>query len=316
MNLKFIKAGAAVTAVIGAAFLSANQAWAYDEIEPAGMISAPYQIEITEVVPKGYLAHATAGIEARVEEERLQKEAEEEARKQAERAAVYENIAFAKVDKGSYLNIRKQAKTSSAWIGRLYADNAAKVIKVVGKKGKWLQIQSGDVIGFVKAEYMITGEKALEKARELVAKANPDADIDTLEPEVIRASFASAKSKKTLNEESKKKGKELVAFANQFIGNPYVWGGMSLTNGADCSGFVKAVYAKYGVSLPHSSYGMRRVGREVEFKDIRKGDIVCYEGHVGIYAGNSQIVNAVDESKGIRLSSVTYTHIITIRRIF
>lgn len=112
------------------------------------------------------------------------------------------------------------------------------------------------------------------------------------------------------------KRQDVVNYAKKFIGNPYVYGGSSLTNGTDCSGFVKGVYSYFGISLPRTSSSMRTVGYEVSFSELMPGDIICYPGHVGIYAGNGQIVNAIDESHGIGMSSATYTKIITIRRIF
>lgn len=305
MNHKFIKRGIVVAAVICAVFISANEAFAANI---KNSIVFPYQVGQTDVVKNHYL-HSTAIIEVQIEEERIIQEKED----QDARDAVYENVAFAKVSKGSYLNIRKKRSVESAWVGRLCYNNVAKVIKT-GKK--WLKIQSGDVVGYVGAEDMLTGKKAIQKARKLIAKAYPDTDINTLTPEEIEAGFVFGKSKKAIEEESKKKGQEIVNYANQFLGNPYVWGGLSLTNGTDCSGFVKLVYAKFGVSLPHSSYGMRRVGREVSYSDVQKGDIVCYNGHVGIYAGNGQIVNASNRAKGIKFSSATYEPIITVRRIF
>ncbi len=305
MNHKFIKKGIAVAAIVSAVFISANEAFASNINNP---VVFPYHAVQTEVVKNGYL-HTAAVIEVHVEEERLVQE------KQAQEArdAVYEGMVFAKVSKGSYLNIRKKASTQSAWVGRLYKNSMAKVIHV-GKK--WLKIQSGDVTGYVRAKDVLTGEKAIEKARELVALEYPETDIDTLEPEEIEASFVFAKSKKMIEAESKKKGEEVVSYANQFLGNPYVWGGLSLTRGTDCSGFVKLVYAKFGVNLPHSSSAMRRVGKEVSYSNVRKGDIICYNGHVGIYAGNGQIVNASNKAKGIKFSSATYEPIITVRRIF
>ena len=114
----------------------------------------------------------------------------------------------------------------------------------------------------------------------------------------------------------KAKRQSVVDYASQFIGNPYVYGGTSLTRGTDCSGFVRSVYAYFGVSLPRTSSAMRSVGYEVSYSEIQPGDIVCYYGHVGIYAGNGQIVNAIDESRSIGMSSATYAKIITIRRIF
>lgn len=116
--------------------------------------------------------------------------------------------------------------------------------------------------------------------------------------------------------ESKQKGQAVVAYARKFLGNPYVYGGTSLTHGTDCSGYVRGVYSHFGISLPHSSYAQRSVGHAVSYSEIQPGDIVCYPGHVGIYAGNGQIINAIGDKDGIGYSNAKYTNIITIRRIF
>lgn len=116
---------------------------------------------------------------------------------------------------------------------------------------------------------------------------------------------------------SSKTGSAVVSFACQFVGNPYVWGGESLTNGADCSGFIKSVYAHFGVSLPHSSEALRSVGRGVSPLDMQPGDIICYAGHVAIYMGNNQIVHASSPTSGIKISSNPYYKtILAVRRIF
>ena len=109
-------------------------------------------------------------------------------------------------------------------------------------------------------------------------------------------------------------GSEVVEYAKQFVGNPYRYGGTSLTNGADCSGFVYAVYKHFGIDLPRT--GQSGVGKAVSYKNAKKGDILIYSGHVAIYAGNGKAVHAVNERLGIRVTSATYTGpIIGVRRI-
>lgn len=111
------------------------------------------------------------------------------------------------------------------------------------------------------------------------------------------------------------KGADIANYACKFIGNPYVAGGTSLTNGADCSGFVMAVYKNFGINLPRSSYSQSTVGRGVSYSEAQPGDVIYYGGHVGIYIGNGQIVHASTERTGIKITSATYRSIITVRRI-
>lgn len=111
------------------------------------------------------------------------------------------------------------------------------------------------------------------------------------------------------------KGQDIANFACKYIGNPYVAGGTSLTNGADCSGFVMAVYQNFGISLPRSSYAQSTAGRGVSYSEARPGDVIYYGGHVGIYIGNGQIVHASTERTGIKITSATYRSIVTVRRI-
>lgn len=111
-------------------------------------------------------------------------------------------------------------------------------------------------------------------------------------------------------------GSAVVDFATQFVGNPYVWGGTSLTNGADCSGFVQSVYANFGVSLPRTSYEQQNAGTEVSYADAQPGDLICYGGHVAIYMGNGQIVHASNSTDGIKISdNAAYRTILSVRRL-
>ncbi|RKJ43930.1 hypothetical protein D7X98_14230 [bacterium 1XD8-76] len=110
-------------------------------------------------------------------------------------------------------------------------------------------------------------------------------------------------------------GKSIANYACQFIGNPYVSGGTSLTNGADCSGFIYALYKDYGYRVPRTSWQLREVGTGVSYSEAQPGDIVCYEGHVGMYIGGGMIVHASTQRTGIKVSNAQYRPILTVRRV-
>lgn len=110
-------------------------------------------------------------------------------------------------------------------------------------------------------------------------------------------------------------GKQIAIYACGFVGNPYVWGGTSLTNGTDCSGFTQAVYKAYGYNIPRTSYSQRSAGKEVSYADAQPGDLICYAGHVAMYIGNGRIVHAKSTATGIRIDYATYKQIICVRRI-
>ncbi|MFQ6818200.1 MAG: NlpC/P60 family protein [Blautia sp.] len=111
-------------------------------------------------------------------------------------------------------------------------------------------------------------------------------------------------------------GSSVVDYATQFVGNPYVWGGTSLTNGADCSGFVQSVYKNFGVDLPRTSYEQQNAGTEVSYEDAQPGDLICYGGHVAIYMGDGKIVHASNAKDGIKISdNAAYRTILSVRRL-
>lgn len=110
-------------------------------------------------------------------------------------------------------------------------------------------------------------------------------------------------------------GSDVVAYASQFVGNAYVWGGTSLTDGADCSGFIQSVYANFGISLPRTSLEQRSAGQEVSYANAQAGDIICYAGHVAIYMGNGRIVHASSPTNGICYGTATYRTILSVRRV-
>lgn len=110
-------------------------------------------------------------------------------------------------------------------------------------------------------------------------------------------------------------GKQIARYACQYIGNPYVWGGTSLTNGADCSGFVYRVYKDFGYNISRTSYSQRSEGTGVAYADAQPGDLICYDGHIGIYIGGGYIVHASSQKTGIKVSKATYRTIVAVRRI-
>ena len=231
----------------------------------------------------------------------------------------YLDMAFANVT--SFLYIRSEPTTESEWVGKLYPGYAA---EITGPVGEWTSIESGSVKGYVKTEYITTGMAVEEQAEELVAQAESEGKEEAFtyalsrEEEARLQAEAAAEAEAQVQETAapaSSGGQAVADYACQFIGNPYVWGGTSLTNGADCSGFVQSVYAHFGISLPRTSYEQRSAGVSVSYSEAQPGDLICYDGHIGIYIGNGQIVNAMNPAQGIGISPAEYTTILSVRRI-
>ena len=173
------------------------------------------------------------------------------------------------------------------------------------------------------ADADITSE---EDAAVEVEESTEDTEVQAEESEAPAAveetadeesSSSDSSSEESYSAPSGSNGQAVVDYACQFVGNPYVYGGSSLTNGTDCSGFVMSVYAQFGISLPHSSSALRSVGYGVSVDDMQPGDIICYSGHVAIYCGGNTIVHASNPSTGIKYTSpANYKTILAVRRIF
>ena len=235
----------------------------------------------------------------------------------------YLDMAFANVT--SFLYVRSEPTKESEYVGKLYPGYAA---KITGPVGEWTAVESGDVTGYVKTEYILTGAEAQTYAENLVTVAQQEGkeEAEAFTYAVSRKSEEAQMTQEVqenvqqtetteVSAQPASNGQVIVDYACQFIGNPYVWGGTSLTDGADCSGFVQSVFAHFGISLPRTTYDQINAGVEVSYDQAMPGDLICYDGHIGIYIGNGQIVNAQNPEQGIGISPATYTTILSVRRI-
>ena len=235
----------------------------------------------------------------------------------------YLDMAFANVT--SFLYVRSEPTKESEYVGKLYPGYAA---KITGPVGEWTAVESGDVTGYVKTEYILTGAEAQTYAENLVTEAQQEGkeEAEAFTYAVSRKSEEAQRTQEVqenvqqtetteVSAQPASNGQAIVDYACQFIGNPYVWGGTSLTDGADCSGFVQSVFAHFGISLPRTTYDQIYAGVEVSYDQAMPGDLICYDGHIGIYIGNGQIVNAQNPEQGIGISPATYTTILSVRRI-
>ncbi len=272
----------------------------------------------------------------------------------------YRDLAIANV--ANYVNIRSEANTNSKVVGKLYHNGAATILET---EGEWINVKSGNVTGYIKSDYLLTGNKVYEIAEEVKAelatvkvnalnvraKADISSSVVTMLPKgdileiieedsewtkvslgdkmgYVSTAYVDIKTdfKEAISIQEEEKRKELakkqssstssirqsiVNYALRFRGNPYVWGGTSLTRGADCSGFTQSVLKNFGISIPRTSRSQANGGKRVSMDKIQPGDLIFYRkngrvNHVAMYIGNGKVVGAASRREGINIKDYNY----------
>lgn len=232
------------------------------------------------------------------------------------------------------LNVRSESSSDSEIVA---LSGEGEALNVIGEDGDWVQVAlQDDSVGYVSKDYVrldyaydtaitieeenakIEAEQALIAAALAQEESNNDNGSKEPAAEVGSISDESAETQVPTSEVvTSGTGQTIADFAVQFVGNPYVYGGSSLTNGADCSGFVMAVYANFGINLPHNAAAQAGCGRIVSVAERQPGDLFFYHGfgHVAIYIGNDLVVHASNPQSGIKISAYNYAPIDRVVRI-
>ena len=210
------------------------------------------------------------------------------------------------------LNVRDGQGTDASVLTQIHKGEE---YKVTGEPVEgWYPLSVGEIDGWVSGKY-ITTETAYSYGETKEEEEKRIAEEERKEQEAEEQQAAEAAASSVTGTDVS--GQAVIDYACQFVGSPYVWGGTSLTNGADCSGFVQSVYAHFGVSLPRTTYDMVNSGYAVSYEEAQPGDLILYGdcSHVGLYMGDGNIVNALNSDRGICICSATYTNIYAVRRV-
>lgn len=351
------------TATETESLMTSTEALAEEETESAGKETARagVTLDLNQVLTGEMATNETPDAVAEESEEGA---SEEEAPVEETVTPIcgYTNIGICNIQEGN-LNIRTAPGEDAELAGKLPKDAGCEIIN---EAEGWSQISSGEVEGYVKSEYLLSGDAARARAEELKTltatvtadvlnvREEPSTDCEVTdqmatgeeipvieelgewikvdvdgEERYIKGEFVTIgetlKDALTLTEARYGEGVSdvriaVVEYATQFVGNPYVWGGTSLTNGADCSGFVLSIMANYGVYLPHSSAAQANCGTRVSADELQPGDLIFYGsgkriGHVAIYIGNGQICHASNKRTGITISNMYYRSPICCTRV-
>lgn len=215
---------------------------------------------------------------------------------------------YAIADVNSWLHVREGKGTNQKIVGILPKGSLCYIL--ADADSDWVYVESGDVRGFVCARYLLRGEEAEKEVNRWQEESFPMAEM-WVKPWNNKAYTYTYATTRTLLSSGEARG-EVLQYAKKFLGNPYVWGGTSLTNGCDCSGFAQQIFANFGYTLPRTSRQQAKAGTRIPVQEAKPGDLLFYQResgfiyHVMIYLGDGKVIHAGNEATGILISDFNY----------